>query len=143
MSGKSTRMPSTTKPARARRTRARRACGPCRRGSTASMRRDPLRPLRPLRKEALGIAIILTVFQIWMVCLLAPGTGVAQSYSNLCVWDCRWYESIARDGYHSTVPPVRQDTRRANVAFFPAYPYASRFLFLSFGLNPRIGLLIL
>jgi hypothetical protein len=44
----------------------------------------------------------------------------------LCKWDCGWYESIARQGYLSPIPPLFQDSEHSNVAFFPAYPLLGR-----------------
>jgi hypothetical protein len=44
----------------------------------------------------------------------------------LCKWDCGWYESIARQGYLSPIPPLFQNSEASNVAFFPAYPFISR-----------------
>jgi hypothetical protein len=46
----------------------------------------------------------------------------------LCKWDCGWYESIARQGYRSPVPPLFQNSEESNVAFFPAYPTLGRWL---------------
>ncbi len=44
----------------------------------------------------------------------------------LCKWDCGWYESIARQGYLSPIPPLFQNSEASNVAFFPAYPFIGR-----------------
>jgi hypothetical protein len=46
----------------------------------------------------------------------------------LCKWDCGWYESIARQGYVSPIPPLFQSSEYSNVAFFPAYPMIGRTL---------------
>jgi hypothetical protein len=46
--------------------------------------------------------------------------------SLLCKWDCGWYESIARQGYLSPIPPLFQNSELSNVAFFPAYPLLGR-----------------
>lgn len=45
----------------------------------------------------------------------------------LCRWDCGWYESIARQGYVTPIPPLFQSSEHSNVAFFPAYPTIARF----------------
>lgn len=60
----------------------------------------------------------------------------------LCRWDCGWYESIARQGYISPIPPLFQSSEHSNVAFFPAYPTIARFVanFSSWSLQTTLPL---
>ena len=101
-----------------------------------------MRP-RLLSGKAIALGASLVAFQISVACMIAPGSSIGESYFRLCSWDCRWYEKIAREGYHSVTPPVRQNPELSNVAFFPAYPYLARLLYLIFGFPVKLGLLIL
>jgi hypothetical protein len=61
----------------------------------------------------------------------------------LCKWDCGWYESIARQGYRSPVPPLFQNSEESNVAFFPAYPMLGRGLAHLFRISYQAALPLL
>ncbi len=64
---------------------------------------------------------------VWISAKMAYSfTGEFPRLSLLCKWDCGWYESIARQGYLSPIPPLFQDSEHSNVAFFPAYPLLGR-----------------
>lgn len=64
---------------------------------------------------------------VWIAAKTAYSfTDEFPALSLLCKWDCGWYESIARQGYLSPVPPLFQDSENSNVAFFPAYPMLGR-----------------
>ncbi|OFY98990.1 MAG: hypothetical protein A2Z97_01385 [Bdellovibrionales bacterium GWB1_52_6] len=93
--------------------------------------------------EALAIGLLITTLQLTIALRIAPALQLKESYSLLCQWDCRWYEGIARDGYHSTIPPTAQNPALSNVAFFPAYPYFARVLHLGLHTNPRLTLLFI
>lgn len=74
-------------------------------------------------------------FGFFIVLLAWIAAKVAYSFTDefpaltlLCRWDCGWYESIARQGYVSPIPPLFQNSEGSNVAFFPAYPYLGRAL---------------
>lgn len=75
----------------------------------------------------------LATFGFFLVLLVWIAAKVAYSFPTefpevrlLCKWDCGWYESIARQGYLSPIPPLFQDSEHSNVAFFPAYPLLGR-----------------
>lgn len=55
-----------------------------------------------------------------------------------CVWDCDWYSSIIRDGYHLEVGTPEQP-ERANWAFFPLYPLLAGALVHGLGLTPPLA----
>ncbi|MBS1961374.1 MAG: hypothetical protein JST04_04090 [Bdellovibrionales bacterium] len=85
----------------------------------------------------------LATFGFFLVLLAWIATKVAYSFrgefpeiSLLCKWDCGWYESIARQGYLSPIPPLFQDSEHSNVAFFPAYPLLGRLAALLLGVPP-------
>ncbi len=95
-------------------------------------------------RSGLAIGVLLTGTQLSLVLWTAPrapGESVSSTWERLCTWDCAWYTEIARNGYRSTVPPVRQSKTEANVAFFPLYPWLGRLLYLGAGVEPRYGLL--
>jgi hypothetical protein len=93
--------------------------------------------------KALTLGVCLTLFQILLACALAPGPTLEQAYRQLCQWDCFWYATITRDGYHSPYPPVSQNSDISNVAFFPGYPLLSRFLYLGLHIQPEISLILI
>lgn len=90
----------------------------------------------------LGIAIIFTTLQIGLALHSSSARGLSAKYQSLIQWDTRWYQNIVEYGYHSTIPPVRQDITRANVGFFPAYPLLSRVLARVPGLKSDMALLL-
>ncbi|MGA2597326.1 MAG: hypothetical protein ABSH09_10110 [Bryobacteraceae bacterium] len=49
-----------------------------------------------------------------------------KSYESVCAGDCFWYASIAREGYHSSIPPEPPPKGDSNVAFFPGFPLLVR-----------------
>lgn len=101
-----------------------------------------MRPAK-VNRQAIAIGLLLTSVQLFGAILIAPARTGTAAYSRLCQWDCSdWYAKIAREGYHSVVPPVSQDAKRSNVAFFPGYPYLARTLYLVFGLKPVFALLL-
>jgi hypothetical protein len=78
-------------------------------------------------------ALLITAVSIGLALLAGPSRHPHANYLKLCSWDCGWYESIVKAGYHSVVPPVAQDSNKSNVAFFPGYPLFARALYLLFG----------
>jgi len=98
--------------------------------------------LKPRTIESFFIGIFLAGLQLSIALVLAPGQGLYLRYSQLCKWDCRWYEAVARDGYRSSIPPVAQNSSIANVAFFPAYPYLARSLHQVLNISSATSLLI-
>jgi Gpi18-like mannosyltransferase len=59
-------------------------------------------------------------------------------WDSFCRWDSGWYDRIARLGYVAPASPGRQ----ADVAFFPAFPYLSRWLGPLFGGHWAAGLVL-
>jgi len=86
-----------------------------------------------------SILVSLAFFGIlfaWIAAKMAYSfTPEFPSLTLLCKWDCGWYESIARQGYVSPIPPLFQDSEHSNVAFFPAYPLLGRAAALLFGIS--------
>lgn len=94
-----------------------------------------------LRPPALvAVAAAATAAQLALAIAFAGSGAARERWESLFQWDSVWYASIAVDGYHSTIPPVFRDPGRANVAFFPAYPFLGR-AFLTFGLGAKPALL--
>jgi hypothetical protein len=84
-------------------------------------------PSRPSRRRSTSpyvTALCCTAFQLIVALLQCEHGNLAERYRSFCKWDCGWYAEIARGGYKSQIPPVRQD-HSSNVAFFPAYPVVS------------------
>lgn len=93
-------------------------------------------------KKFLLIALALASAQIGIAWISSPAPDLGQSYLRFCTWDCGWYRGITETGYHSTIPPVRENGALANVAFFPGYPMIARALYLTTHLDARIALLL-
>lgn len=88
-------------------------------------------------RRILAIALALTAAQIALGLAAYEGRGrLSGAYQGFYQWDSTHYNSIAANGYVSRVP--RDDSaytmnhddfnRATNVAFFPAYPLAARFV---------------
>lgn len=99
--------------------------------------------LEKFPKQAVLVGLFLATLQLLLVLGVSPAKTAVESYSKLCAWDCGWYTAIAKDGYHSVIPPAGQNSDLANVAFFPGYPYLARALHLSTRLKTEISLLII
>lgn len=63
------------------------------------------------------------------------------SFAASCRWDCGWYSSIVKDGYHLE-PIGHPKGDAANWAFFPAFPLAAKLIALLSGSQPGIALVI-
>lgn len=85
----------------------------------------------------------ITALQLALVFYLSPVHRPAETYANLCHWDCAWYSSIVREGYHSPVPPVAQKAEVSNVAFFPGFPILGRAAYLTLGIKPELVLVVI
>lgn len=85
------------------------------------------------RVLALGLAV--TLLQVVAVVAVAKfgGAATGDAYPSLCRWDGLIYRHIAAEGYRTTVPPTPYDLDRSNVAFFPGYPLAARWLWMATG----------
>lgn len=58
-----------------------------------------------------------------------------------CHWDCGWYKSVVEAGY-DVEPNAHEKGDAANWAFFPALPFAARFVEFLLGTNPGAALVI-
>jgi hypothetical protein len=99
--------------------------------------------LKPLTRQALAVGVVLTLLQLALAFWLAPIHRTSDVYARLCAWDCGWYSSIVKEGYHSTVPPAPQNAGSSNVAFFPGFPYLARAVHLGTGLKAEITLVLI
>lgn len=86
------------------------------RGVTAASERYPL-------VLAVLLGIILGGIHLVTGLLHAPAGDGASRYFALAGSEAEWIQDIARNGYHSTVPPAPSESMEiSNVAFFPGYP---------------------
>jgi hypothetical protein len=99
--------------------------------------------LKPLTRQALAVGVVLTLLQLALAFWLAPIHRTSDVYARLCAWDCGWYSSIVKEGYHSTVPPAPQNAGSSNVAFFPGFPYLARAIHLGTGLKAELTLVLI
>jgi len=86
-----------------------------------------------------AVALALTASQVLEAMSFASGPWL-QRYHQLLQWDGGWYVTIV-EGYHSTVPLVKERPDLANVAFFPGYPITARMVGLLTGWSPETALL--
>ncbi|CAB4574781.1 unannotated protein [freshwater metagenome] len=85
--------------------------------------------------------------------LVLPRSAGRMILDVLTSWDGIWYLRITRFGYPSFVPPsITYEEPQARVAFFPAYPYAVRWLdrilpggdtFAALALNLALGVVFI
>src|SRR5258708_18749229 len=52
------------------------------------------------------LAAIITLGQLGLFIIAAPGRSIGERYLSAFQWDSLWYAHIARRGYVSTIPPV-------------------------------------
>jgi hypothetical protein len=112
-------------------------------GSLSQSMSNGRMPLKLFKRQALAIGALLTLLQLALAFCLSPNHRPAEVYSRLCAWDCGWYTSIARDGYHSPVPPTPQKVDTSNVAFFPGFPYLARAAHLGLGIKTETALVVI
>jgi hypothetical protein len=103
--------------------------------------------------QAISLALLITLGQIALACLLSGESHFRDAYLRLFQWDGHWYGHIAEHGYQS---PARihfvdrffmKITRHGelpfgNVAFFPAYPLLGRLIHRVLGLRTEHALLL-
>lgn len=98
--------------------------------------------IRSLR-SIMGVPLLLLSVQLLIVLGVQSGGSAGERYRRLFHWDSGHFAEIARNGYRSAVPPVidtamfeRIDDilEGTNVAFFPGYPLAARFVHALTGL---------
>jgi hypothetical protein len=99
--------------------------------------------LKPITRQALAVGMVITFLQLALAFWLSPIHRPSEVYARLCAWDCGWYSSIVKEGYHSTVPPVPQNASVSNVAFFPGFPYLARAVHLGTGLKAELALVLI
>lgn len=79
----------------------------------------------------LAVALAITLLQVAAVLGVACATAErtpGEAFRALCRWDGAIYLHIAEHGYRTTIPPRANDLDHSNVAFFPGYPLAARWL---------------
>jgi hypothetical protein len=84
------------------------------------------------------LGLLLTLFQVGLAWGLSYSMSPRFAYARLSCWDSGWYEGIVTDGYISTANPTPEFF--GNVAFFPAYPFWSRWVGQVFHLAPKYAL---
>lgn len=76
--------------------------------------------------ERWRVPILLGLFTSLLqlgLCFIASGQeSLAETYESFSNWDGKWYESIAKNGYVTSIPPERLRPETSNVAFFPGFP---------------------
>ena len=91
--------------------------------------------LRARIARALPNLVFFLALLVWIAAKVSYSFGDEfPSLGLLCRWDCGWYESIARQGYVSPIPPLFQNSEHSNVAFFPAYPFLGRAVAIALGI---------
>jgi hypothetical protein len=99
----------------------------------------------PCAVRALAIGLAIALVQVAAATAIAWATGAgspAESYRSLCRWDGKLYLAIATQGYHGAAPSKPLDFDASNVAFFPGYPLAGRWLSAATPLAPDLALLV-
>jgi hypothetical protein len=85
-------------------------------------------------------ALILTLTQVALACLLSGASNPISAYTGLFCWDGGWYSTIVEQGYYS--PPALTPQSVGDVGFFPGYPlFAWAFRQVS-GWNTQTSLLV-
>ena len=95
---------------------------------------------RKIELRLVVFALVITAGQIVFATICARGDSWGQRYLSLWTFDGGWYADILENGYRTTDPP-NTEGHASNVAFFPAYPIAARWVGKLFGLTPAYALL--
>jgi hypothetical protein len=83
----------------------------------------------------LFVGLVITAIQTLCVCAVSEAPTLAESYRSLYRWDAEWYGNIVAEGYHSRIPPIKDDFGHScNVAFFPGFPLLAGALHYGLGL---------
>lgn len=85
-------------------------------------------------------AVVLTLAQVALVCLVSGVPGPGNAYRALHTWDSTWYTRIAAEGYPDELPRERE--RIAEVGFFPGYPLSARAVARAAGLSAETASLV-
>lgn len=81
--------------------------------------------------RAILIALAIVLLQILFLEIISLATGadrVRGLYDSFCRWDGNLYVQITQRGYHGEPPGNPVNFQKSNVAFFPGYPFAARWL---------------
>lgn len=97
-------------------------------------------------RSDLALALALFVASCVFFALIAKLSAVeygAQdaSLSGSCRWDCGWYSTIVRNGYHLE-PSEHPKGDAANWAFFPAFPLSAKLVSALSGFSPGVALVV-
>ncbi len=76
---------------------------------------------------ALGIVLAQILF-LEVVSVTTGADRIRGLYDSFCRWDGNLYVQIAERGYHGDPPGNPVNFQKSNVAFFPGYPLAARWL---------------
>lgn len=102
--------------------------------------RDPVtRTVLPIHLATRGGVLVVGFLAVVLIGFPPEATSRWHIYQNDLLdlparWDTGWYLSIAMEGYRFD-PNARADLQQ-NIAFFPAYPMAVRYLSAVFGHQP-------
>lgn len=81
--------------------------------------------------RAMLVALAIVLLQILFLEIVSLATGADRTrglYDSFCRWDGNLYVQIAQRGYHGEPPGNPVNFQKSNVAFFPGYPLAARWL---------------
>ncbi len=82
-----------------------------------------------VRAMLVALAIVLLQILFLEIISLAAGADrVRGLYDSFCRWDGNLYVQITERGYHGELPGSPVNFQKSNVAFFPGYPLAARWL---------------
>jgi hypothetical protein len=105
---------------------------------TEPVRRDPVAADRwhldntyvdTMRAILTALAIVLVQILFLQIISLVSGADRARGlFDSFCRWDGNLYVQITERGYHGEPPGNPVNFQKSNVAFFPGYPLASRWL---------------
>lgn len=102
--------------------------------------RDPVtRTVLPIHLATRGGVLVVGVLAVLLIGFPPEATSRWHIYQNDLLdlparWDTGWYLSIAMGGYH--FDPAAGASVQQNIAFFPAYPMAVRYLSAVLGHQP-------
>jgi len=81
--------------------------------------------------RAMLVALAIVLLQILFIEIISLAAGadrVRGLYDSFCRWDGNLYVQITERGYHGELPGSPVNFQKSNVAFFPGYPLAARWL---------------
>jgi hypothetical protein len=97
--------------------------------------------------KLLGLAALLTMGQIVFAGLLSGAHSPGEAYFKLLNWDSEHYAQIANQGYQIPAgrPITSEDVHegRANVVFFPGYPFGAKYFHDFTGASIQLSMLLI